>query len=122
MEHSPVEAKQVADGAHLVSAWGELDLYAAPALKEALRAAVASGAEVVVVDLTAVTFVDSTALGALVAASRQAGDATRMHIACTNPEIVRTFDVTGIDRVLPVYPTVAEAFAAPERPAARDGR
>ncbi len=106
---SGMECTQVGGEGYLVSAWGEVDLYVAPELRAALLRAVAEEPEAVVVDLMAVTFIDSTALGALVAASRRAGP-TQIAVACTNPEIVRTFRMTRIDQLLPVYPSVGAAF------------
>ncbi|MBD0291130.1 MAG: STAS domain-containing protein, partial [Thermoleophilia bacterium] len=85
MPASGIEWARVGGEGHLVSAWGEVDLYVAPELRAALLGALAEEPEVLVVDLMPVTFIDSTALGALVAAARRAGP-TRIAVACTNPE------------------------------------
>ena len=94
----------------------EVDLYNVPALQEALLSAVRRGA-LAVIDLVEATFIDSTALGALVRAARQARPGS-VRVACANPDIVRIFELTRIDRLVPVYDTVADALAG-GRPARR---
>ena len=61
-----------ADGALLVAASGELDLAAAPRLATVLSMATSSSEPAVVLDLSEVDFVDSTALGAIMHASTEA--------------------------------------------------
>ena len=73
VEHDPVE------GALLVTASGELDLAAAPRLATVLSIATAGQEPCVVLDLTAVDFIDSTALGAIMHASTEA-EATGKHM------------------------------------------
>ena len=81
----------------VLSLAGELDLADAPALREALRRAVARSPKRLVVDLTEVTFVDSTVLGALVEArSAVGGDA--FALAAPGFEVRRALEVSGLDR------------------------
>src|SRR6266568_40200 len=58
---------RVADGWTVLSVEGEVDLYSAPVLRDAALAATESGVDHVVLDLTAVPFMDSSGLGAIVA-------------------------------------------------------
>jgi anti-sigma B factor antagonist len=110
-------SEQKADGDLLVVAvTGELDLFTAPDLKERLMAAIEDGARGLVVDLAQTTSIDSTALGVLVAAMKR----LRLHggelaVVCSDPEIVRTFEITGLDEVFPV---LEDRDAALERLAA----
>ncbi len=89
---------------------GEVDLGSAPQLKDKLTELVADGHLHVVVDLTATEFLDSTGLGALVAGLKRLrahhGD---MRIVCTTPRVRKVFEITHVDRVLPLYETVDEA-------------
>ena len=81
----------------MLSLAGELDLATAPALREALRGAVDRSPKRLVVDLTEVTFVDSTVLGALVEArSALGGDA--FALAAPGLEVRRALEVSGLDR------------------------
>ena len=111
MTISPVETVPVGADARIVVARGELDFYTAPALRADLLSAIAS-ASAVVVDLLEVTFIDSTALGTLIGAGRRRTDGAWLAIACVDPHVVRTLRLTGADRLIPVFGSVAAAFAA----------
>ena len=87
--------------AAVVTASGELDAFVADDLTNVFREAAASGR--VLVDLTAVSFMDSTALGLLVRAFREA-DARGgvMRVVLPEGTARRIFEITTLDRVLPV--------------------
>lgn len=97
----------------IVTIAGELDL----ATVERVRAAVASEtvahADAVVVDLTGVTFMDSTGLSALMRFEHDLGvRRRRLAIACPEGPARLLLDVTGVADQLPLYPTREEAEAA----------
>jgi anti-sigma B factor antagonist len=93
----------------VLSLAGELDLADAPALRDALRGAVERAPKRLVVDLTEVTFVDSTILGALVEArSALGGDA--FALAAPGPEVRRALEVSGLDRHFAVHERVESAI------------
>jgi anti-anti-sigma factor len=97
------------DGVLIVSVVGELDLATISELQAALDGAASSPA--VAVDLVETTFVDSTALGALVARAQELERAgVPLIVAADGPAVVRTIAVTGIDRLLTVVPTLDEAL------------
>jgi anti-sigma B factor antagonist len=104
---------------HVVRARGELDLYAAPELKRRIAEAIDGGSTRIVVDLTDAAFMDSTALGVLIGALKRLrlrdGSLT---VASSQPSILQILEVTGMDQVLDVQPTAAEAVAATGPPAA----
>ena len=78
---------------------GELDLRAAPALRDALTRAVEARVRHVIVDLTDATFVDSTAIGPLLVASSQIRDSGgRLTLVCTNKNVLRTVEIAGLHR------------------------
>ena len=61
----------------------------------------------VVIDLSAVTFIDSSALGALVGAVRRIErHGGRIGIACGRPFLLRLFITVGLDQVVPIAPDV----------------
>ena len=109
MPERAVETVPVGADARIVAARGELDFYTSPALRADLFAAL-QAVETVVIDLTEVTFVDSTALGILVGAARRLRPGRRLAIACGDPHVVRTLELTGISRLVRVFPTVGDAF------------
>jgi len=97
------------EGAVIVSAEGELDAYAAPELTESF--ATVAEARQVVVDLSAVSFMDSTALGILVRTIREIGergDSVRLVLPETSAR--RIFEITMLDQVLPLAATREDAL------------
>ena len=91
---------------------GELDLYNADAVREALLAAVERGPRRLVVDLEAVRFIDSTALGVLIEARSKVSDRSSFVLAAPGLETRRALEVSGLDRHFTVESTVADAIAA----------
>jgi anti-sigma B factor antagonist len=95
----------------VVSATGELDAFAAPDLQVALRNA--SDAEALVCDLSAATFMDSTALGVVVGAFKRAREAERtLQVVLPSGTARRVFEITTLDRILPIAATLEEALRA----------
>ncbi len=87
----------------MIRAGGELDMYAAPALRDAIAGALDAGAPRVLLDLAEATFVDSTTIGVLAAASRQLREAgSRLCLRSTNRNVLRTFEIAGLDRQIPI--------------------
>ena len=91
---------------------GELDLYNAAEVREALSDAVAAAPTRIVVDMTEVEFVDSTALGVLIEARVPARAARRSSSPRPQHETRRTLQVSGLDRHLPVHDSVDDALHA----------
>jgi anti-sigma B factor antagonist len=99
------------DGVVVVVAGGELDAYAAPDLRAAL--AELADEQHLVVDLHAVSFLDSTALGVVVHAAREIEErGDRVLVVLPRGSARRIFEITTLDRALPVAPGRAEAIAA----------
>lgn len=95
----------------LVSVSGELDLYAEPELRDALAAAEELRLRAVVVDLSGVSFMDSTACGILVGqAKRLRRDGSELFLVSHGSRVSRVLEVAGIDQVIHVYPTLHAAF------------
>src|SRR6266498_3541889 len=92
------------DGIFSVSVAGEVDLATAPELKEALGEVVSSGAGGVLVDLSKATFIDSTTLGVLMGAVKRLRPAGgSLALVCTDENITKIFEITGLDRVFPIH-------------------
>jgi anti-sigma B factor antagonist len=106
-----VQSEQVGEGTYVIAAAGEVDLYSAPEFKQELLNAIGSGANEVVVDFTDTTFIDSTTLGVLVGGvKRLRPRGGRLSIVCSDQNIIKIFEITGLDRVFTIYPTRAEAL------------
>jgi anti-anti-sigma factor len=100
-----------ATGELLISVSGELDLHSIGALQTALDEAITRTGETVVVDLGDVDLIDSIALGALARASRRLRESGgALAVAASNADIVRAFEITSLDRVIPIASTVDDAL------------
>jgi anti-sigma B factor antagonist len=89
---------------------GEVDLSSAPQLRQRLLGLATGGPRTVVVDLTGVSFIDSTGLGVLVSAlKRLRAEGGDLRLAVDRPQIAKVLEITGLDTVFLVAPTVEEA-------------
>jgi anti-sigma B factor antagonist len=100
MSHTTLQLRRPRRADHTVlEAAGELDLAYAGELRAKLAEAAVPGGRVVV-DLGRVEFLDSTALGVLVAAAkRQRATGGEVVVRSPQPRIRRVFELTGLDRV-----------------------
>jgi anti-sigma B factor antagonist len=95
----------------LVSVSGELDIYVERELRDALAAASTLKAPTVVVDLSGVSFMDSTVCGILIGeATRRRRDGGELVLVSNRNRASRVLEVSGIDRVVPVHPTLHAAL------------
>jgi anti-sigma B factor antagonist len=87
----------------VVALSGELDLSTIPLLERRLLAEVGSKGAVVV-DLTNVSFIDSSGIGLLIRAFRSGREDQRLHTVITEgTQVERVFRLAGIDRALPLF-------------------
>ena len=110
-----VSSERGPDDVCVVRVVGEVDMSHEEDLRAELRRAVASEAPGLVVDLTECEFIDSSGVRALLL-SREAQnggeDADRLAVAASSDQILRILSVMGLDKVIPIRPTVVEAAAA----------
>jgi anti-sigma B factor antagonist len=106
-----VTTTRLGDGTHVLAVRGELDLYSTPQLTTELDA-LADEPTNVVVDLSEVSFMDSTALGAILLAARRLREGERK-LALVSPVAATTklLSMVGIDRVVPVVESRDDALA-----------
>lgn len=100
-------------GCAIVAVSGDVDISTSPDLREALADVLAAGDRCVVVDLSAVRFIDSTGLGVLVGAYtavRNAGG--RLAVVNDHAAVLKVLNITALDEVLGVQPTLDRAVAA----------
>jgi anti-sigma B factor antagonist len=111
-KRDPVSGIDQQDGSVVVSLAGELDLYNAPQLRTALLAECAAAPQLLVVDLSEVDFIDSTALGVLIEARRRLGRTDAFRLAAPGLETRRALRISGLDRHFAVHDTVDGALSA----------
>ena len=91
----------------------EIDLSNSEQVGKDLRAAFQPGASVVIADLTVTTFCDTSGARTLLVASKEASAAhIELRLAVQEGNVRRTMQLLGLDHVLRIYPTVADALAA----------
>jgi len=108
----PVE---IVKGMPVVAAPEEIDITNAEALRAALLQA-ANGHGTLVVDMTRTQFCDSSGLHALIAAHKRAeAEGREVLLVIPSSTVLRVFALTGMDRVIPNFTSLAEALAATDR-------
>jgi anti-sigma B factor antagonist len=91
---------------------GEVDVATAPLLRERLYQAIDRRTGPVVVDLLAVTFIDSTALGVLIGArERSEANGSDLRLVLKEARLMKIFEITGLTDLFSMFPSVAEAVA-----------
>ena len=99
------------NGTSLVVVDGDVDLHSAPELRDRLSTLADNGARQVVVDLSGSTFLDSMALGVLLASKKRLdADGKRLDIVVSTPDVRRIFEITMLDRIFDLYATRADAL------------
>ncbi len=97
----------------IVHIGGEIDVYTAPVLRRRLDEPIMAGCRDLVVDLSGVTFLDSTGLGVLVGRLKMMrSHAGQMRVVGATDRVHKVFAITGLDRVLEMYPSLADLPAA----------
>jgi anti-sigma B factor antagonist len=101
-----IKTEQVDSGAYVISLAGEVDLYTAPEFKQQLLDVIGQGGKEVIVDFSDTTFIDSTTLGVLVGGvKRLRSNDGQLSLVCSDRNITKIFEITGLDRVFTIYPT-----------------
>jgi anti-sigma B factor antagonist len=89
---------------------GEVDVYTAPQLKQQMINLLESGAKELIVDLTKVDYLDSTALGVLIGGLKRMREREgNMVLVCPSPRILRVFEITGLDKIFEIYHSLEDA-------------
>jgi anti-anti-sigma factor len=112
LREPPVAGVDRDGGAVVVRLAGELDLYNAHEVREVLLDESGKAPERLVVELSRVTFVDSTALGVLIEARAKLPNKRAFLVASPRQETRRALEVSGLARHFGVYDSVDDALGA----------
>ena len=97
----------------VIAVGGELDMSAAPELRAALDGALEDGVVTLVVDLSEATFIDSTGIGTLMSALHRLKESGgTLEIVCVEPNLLRVFEIVGLNRQLSIHATTDAALTA----------
>ena len=92
---------------------GEVDAYTCARLREAMIEAIEDGGANLVVDMKNVEYIDSSGLGTLVGGLKRVSERQgTIAVVCTNPQIRKVFDITGLVKVFPIYGSEDDAVKA----------
>ena len=107
-----IKTEQLDDHSYVISLVGEVDLYTAPEFKQQLLEVIGQGGKEIVVDFSGTTFIDSTTLGVLVGGvKRLRSNGGQLSLVCSDRNITKIFEITGLDRVFTIYPSRDEALS-----------
>ncbi|QIS13238.1 anti-sigma factor antagonist [Nocardia arthritidis] len=99
------------EGATVLAVAGEVDLATAPALESAIEGILSGKPAALIIDLSAVSFLASAGMAALVAAHKRAGAATVMAVVAEGPATSRQLKMTSLDQVFALHATLDDALA-----------
>ena len=99
------------EGVTIVDLTGELDAYTSLELRETVIRLIEEGSLNIIVNLEKVDFIDSVGLGTLVGClKRSAEHGGSITLVCSNPQIQKVFDITGLSKIFAIYKTREEAL------------
>lgn len=98
------------DNTRIVSVNAErIDAAMAIQFKEDMREKTDPGPDRVILDLSSVTFIDSSGLGAIVAVMKQLGEGRQLDLAGLTPMVEKVFRLTRMDTIFTLYPSLDDA-------------
>jgi anti-sigma B factor antagonist len=94
---------------YIVTVSGEVDLATSPDLDAAVIAGLESGTNSVIIDLTDVSFMDSSGLGVIVRALKRCREAEiELDLVISNDRVLKVFGITGLDQVIPIHDSIED--------------
>jgi anti-sigma B factor antagonist len=112
LREPPVAGVEELNGAVVVRLVGELDLYNAHLVRDELFAVAERGPDRLIVELSGVTFIDSTALGILIESRARLANKEGFLLVSPGLETRRALEISGLDRHFAVHDSLDEALAA----------
>jgi anti-sigma B factor antagonist len=92
---------------------GEIDIYTTPQFKEAVSAAIDENKPAIVINMTQVTYMDSSGFGTLLSATKRLRPLDgALYLSGCNEAIQRMLQITRLNTIFGVYDTEADAIAA----------
>lgn len=92
----------------------EIDISNSEQVREELLSLLNRGPAVLIVDMAETTFCDSAGVNALVRAHKRAtANGAEIRLVVTSPGVQRVLDITGVDRLIPVHPSMTASLAEP---------
>ncbi|MFJ1804232.1 MULTISPECIES: STAS domain-containing protein [unclassified Streptomyces] len=100
-------------GVFVLTVSGELDHHTSPSFREALNEIALTPDTGLVLDLSGLTYCDSTGITVLVTAYQRAqASGTQLNVAGASTHLLRVFSIVGLDQVFTLKPTTEDAITA----------
>ena len=94
---------------YIITVSGEVDLATSPELDNAIIVAIESGTSSLAIDLTDVSFMDSSGLGVIVRGLKRCREADKdLDLVITNERVLKVFGITGLDQVIPIHDSIED--------------
>ena len=101
------------DGIPVLDVIGEIDIYTTPQFKEAVSAAIDENKPAIIINMTQVTYMDSSGFGTLLSATKRLRPLDgALYLSGCNDSIQRMLQITRLNTIFGVYATEDEALAA----------
>jgi len=108
-----IGTRDLDSGVPIIELEGEVDVYTAPQLKQKMISLLDAGAQQMIVDLSKVEYLDSTALGVLIGGLKRMRERDgNLSLICPSPRIRRVFEITGLDKIFEIYNSERDAEEA----------
>ncbi len=111
MEPIKIQTRDLVAGAAVVDIDGEIDVSTSPKVKEILNDLIDHDRTNLIVNMEKVRYIDSTGLVAFISALKRVRERNgKIIMICTNPHILKIFNITGLINVFEVFQTQEEAM------------
>jgi len=108
-----VDVRESKGDMYVVDLNGEIDVYTSPKVKDAIGELIDKGHYNLIINLEKVRYIDSTGLGVLIGGLKRVREhGGTVNLVCTNPQIKKIFDITGLVKIFGIYDDEAAAMQA----------
>ena len=108
-----VNVRESEGDAYVVELTGEIDVYTSPKVKDAVTELIDREHYNLVINLEKVRYIDSTGLGVLIGGLKRVREyGGTVHLVCTNPQIKKIFDITGLVKIFGIFDDEQSAMKA----------
>jgi anti-sigma B factor antagonist len=105
------------DDVAVIELAGEVDAYTSARFREVMMDIIDDGGERLIVSMLKVEYIDSSGLGALVGGLKRTSERNgRIILICDQPQVRKVFEITGLEKVFPIFTTEQEALEAARVP------
>ena len=108
-----VNVRESEGDAYVVDLTGEIDVYTSPKVKDAITELIDQEHYNLVINLEKVRYIDSTGLGVLIGGLKRVREhGGSVNLVCTNPQIKKIFDITGLVKIFGIFDDEQSAMKA----------